>query len=163
MLPFRVELRPGSSPARELVYAATRAVVSGELPPGSPFPSVRILSHELKINPNTAQKAVAELIRSGLLEAKPGIGTLVAEWGPASPQARRELVTHELERFLVEARRVGLSRPEVQDAVAESWEELFGSAGLESEARVDSSAPSRSGAAQDEPKRASGGGERAAG
>jgi len=136
MLPFRVDLRPGSSPARELVYAATRAVVSGELPPGSPFPSVRILSHELKINPNTAQKAVAELVRSGLLEVKPGIGTLVAEWGPASPQARRELVTHELERFLVEARRVGLTLPDVRDAVADSWAELFGPAGFQSEERA---------------------------
>src|SRR5512142_1638002 len=77
MLPFRVELRAGESPYRQVVFAATRAVVAGELPAGSTFPSVRELSQALKINPNTAHKVVAELVRSGILEVRPGIGTVV--------------------------------------------------------------------------------------
>ena len=131
MLPFRVDFRPGASPYKELVYAATRAVVAGELPPGGSFPSVRILSRELKINPNTAQKAVAELIREGLLEVRPGIGTVVAEWGPATPAERSALVTEELERFLVEAKRLGLTLPEIQEAVAGAWDSLFEEVGPE--------------------------------
>ena len=47
MLPFKVVLGAGESPYRQVVYAATRAVVAGELPPGSPFPSVRELSQAL--------------------------------------------------------------------------------------------------------------------
>lgn len=129
MLPFSIELTHGKSPYRQIVYAATRAVVSGELAVGSPFPSVRTLSQSLKVNPNTAQKAVSELVRDGLLEVKPGIGTVVADWGPASPRARRALLSDELERLLVEARRLGVTRKELQDAVAEGWRELFASDG----------------------------------
>lgn len=125
MLPFRVELRSGESPYRQLVYAATKAIVAGELLPGSPFPSVRVLSQSLKINPNTAQKAVGEMIRDGLLEVRPGIGTVVATWGPATAGERRALLSEELERFLVEARRLGLTLPEIEEAVEDRWNDLF--------------------------------------
>lgn len=126
MLPFDVTLTPGESPYRQVVYAATKAVVSGDLLPGSPFPSVRVLSQALKINPNTAQKVVAELSRNGILEVHPGVGTVVAEWGPATPRERQALVAHEIEPLLVEARRLGLTLSEVQAAVRREWEDLFG-------------------------------------
>lgn len=126
MLPFDVELRPGESPYRQIVYAATKAVVSGDLSPGAPFPSVRVLSQALKVNPNTAHKVVAELVRVGILEVLPGVGTVVADRGPASTEERRALLLDDVERLLVEAKRLGLSQREVQDAVAERWRELFG-------------------------------------
>lgn len=126
MLPFQVELTHGESPYRQIVYAATRAIVSGEMSPGAPFPSVRTLSQSLKINPNTAQKAVTELVRDGMLEVKPGIGTVVAEWGPATARERRELLGDELERLLVEARRLGVTLTQLEEAVAEGWNDLFG-------------------------------------
>ena len=145
MLPFRVDLRPGSSPYRELVYAATKAVVSGELVPGSAFPSVRVLSQELKINPNTAQKAVAELVRDGLLEVRPGVGTVVSEWGPASTGERAELLRDDMERLLVESRRVGLTRPELEALVAATWDELFGEPSLDIDAAPPSEGPEQGG------------------
>ena len=55
-----------------MIYAVTRAVVTGELKPGDPFPSVRSLSQNLKINPNTAHRIVAALIERGLLVVRPG-------------------------------------------------------------------------------------------
>jgi DNA-binding transcriptional regulator YhcF (GntR family) len=128
MLPFAIDIRTGESPYKQVVYAATRAVVAGELLPGAPFPSVRILSQELKINPNTAQKAVAELKRDGLLESLPGVGMIVAQWGPASAAERRALVGSELERFLVEAKKLGMTLQEVKNAVGVSWGGLFGEA-----------------------------------
>ena len=126
MLPFDVALKPGESPYRQIVYAATKAVVSGELVPGAPFPSVRILSQALKVNPNTAHKVVGELVRAGILEVLPGVGTVVAEWGPSSPEERRLLLSEEVERLVVEARRLGLTEREVLDAVSARWAELFG-------------------------------------
>jgi GntR family transcriptional regulator len=126
MLPFEVVLTSGESPYRQIVYAATRAVVSGDLAVGAPFPSVRVLSQSLKVNPNTAQKAVAELVRAGLLEVRPGVGTVVADWGPATAAERRALLSGELERLLVEARRLGVTRRELVDAVGARWLELFG-------------------------------------
>src|SRR4051812_23666657 len=100
MLPFNVTLVAGDSPYRQIVYAATKAVVSGELSSGAAFPSVRELSQALKINPNTAQKVVAELVRDGLLEVRPGIGTVVTASRRASAAERRALMSKEVEQLV---------------------------------------------------------------
>ena len=125
MLPFSIKLAAGESPYRQIVYAATRAVVSGEILPGAPFPSVRVLSQSLKINPNTAQKAIAELVRDGMLEVKPGVGTVVAEWGPASPEERAALLSDDVERLIVEARRLGVTRRDLLISIEDCWGRLF--------------------------------------
>ena len=69
----------GISLCDQAVYAIKRASICGQMEPGEPFPSVRSLSATLKINPNTAHKVVARLTAEGLLEVKPGIGTVVAK------------------------------------------------------------------------------------
>jgi GntR family transcriptional regulator len=126
MLPFAVTIRPGESPYRQIVYAATKAVVSGELAPGAPFPSVRELSQALKINPNTAHKVVAELIRDRLLEVRPGVGTVVSNGRRATAAERRALLSSEVEQLIVEARRLGLTKQDVTNAIADRWTALFG-------------------------------------
>ena len=126
MLPFTVLLTTGESPYRQVVYAATKAVVAGELPPGSPFPSVRELSQALRINPNTAHKVVAELVRSGVLEVLPGVGTVVSERRRATADERQRLLSEEVEQLVVEAKRLGLGEEEVQAAVSARWAELSG-------------------------------------
>lgn len=126
MLPFDVVLRPGESPYRQVVYAATKAVVSGELAPGTAFPSVRELSHALKINPNTAQKVIAELTRTGLLEVRPGIGTVVTATRRGSAAERKALLAREVEQLVVEAKRLGVTRAEVTSALVARWNALFG-------------------------------------
>jgi GntR family transcriptional regulator len=105
--------------AEQVVYAVTRAVVTGQLRPGDPFPSVRALSYELKINPNTAHRIVAALTDDGLLVVRPGIGTVVS----ASPGAddRAALPDDEIERLVVEARRAGLTLQQVIALVREHW------------------------------------------
>ena len=129
MLPFDVVLRPGDSPYRQIVYAATKAVVSGELEPGAAFPSVRELSQALKINPNTAQKVIAELTRDGLLEVRPGIGTVVTTARRASAAEKRQLLAGEVEQLLVEAKRLGLTKADVTNAITAQWSALFESDG----------------------------------
>lgn len=126
MLPFKVILKSGESPYRQIVYAATRAVVSGELAAGSSFPSVREISQALKINPNTAHKVVAELVRNGMLEVLPGVGTVVTAKHRTSPEERRLLLLDEVEQLIVEAKRLGLEKENVLDAVAARWADLFG-------------------------------------
>ena len=88
MLPFTIRLRTGVSVYRQLVFAVQKAVVSGQLLPGDRFPSVRNLSQELRINPNTAQKVVRRLVDQGLLEVQPGIGTIVGRLPEATPRER---------------------------------------------------------------------------
>ena len=126
MLPFEVVLRPGESPYRQVVYAATKAIVGGDLVPGDAFPSVRELSQALKINPNTAQKVVAELVRDGLLVVQPGLGSVVARAPKGASDEKRRLLNDDVERLLVEARRLGIPRDDLQRAIDTRWTTLFG-------------------------------------
>ena len=124
MLPFTVTLRPGLSVHEQVVFAVKRAIVSGRLKPGHEFPSVRLLSRELRINPNTAHKVVATLIGDAMLEVRPGIGTFVAQRSASSSEERRLLLREDVERLAVDARHLGLDVQDVVDAVIEHWNRL---------------------------------------
>ena len=121
MPPFTISLRTGAPISEQVIYAVTRAVVSGELKAGDPFPSVRALSQDLKINPNTAHKIVAALIARGLLVVRPGIGTIVSTERPATAEDRRAILDDEAERLVVEAKRAGLSLQDVITSVRAHW------------------------------------------
>jgi GntR family transcriptional regulator len=121
MLPFTVELRSGEPIFDQVVYAVTRAIVTGQLRHDDPFPSVRTISQALKINPNTAHKIVSALIDDGLLVVRPGVGTFVATGRPATAAARRVLLDEEAERVVVTARKVGLALPDVLAAIRRHW------------------------------------------
>jgi GntR family transcriptional regulator len=123
-LPFKVQFKPGLSPYRQIVFAVEKALVCGQLRIGDPFPSVRVLSQACKINPNTAHKVIAELIRRGMLEVRPGVGTIVAPAPRALARERSLLLKEELERLVVEAKRLSLSYDELMEAVQEHWEQL---------------------------------------
>jgi len=124
MIPFRLSFQPGISLYEQVVYAAKKAVVSGQLRRGEPFPSVRTLSKELKINPNTAHKVVTHLVNEGLLEVRPGLGTVVAALPPSTAGERSRLLRTELEQLVVEAKRLGMRLNDVEDALAEHWKRL---------------------------------------
>ena len=124
MIPFRLAFRPGVSLYEQVVYAAKKAVISGQLRPGDPFPSVRALSKELKINPNTAHKVVAELTAEGLLEVLPGIGTVVAALPSSTAAERARLLGADLEHLVVEAKKFGLELDDVLEALTAHWQRL---------------------------------------
>jgi GntR family transcriptional regulator len=124
VIPFRLIPRPGVPIYEQAVYAATRAIVAGQLRAGDPFPSVRTLSRELKINPNTAHKVIGKLIADGLLESRPGIGTVVAAPPGATAAERTELLNRQIEELVVEAKRLSVGLEEVTAAIARHWERL---------------------------------------
>jgi GntR family transcriptional regulator len=119
-----VNLRPGQSIFDQVVFAAQRALISGELAEGQPFPSVRALAAELKIHPNTAHKVVQHLIQERLLEVLPGIGTVVAKAPRARPADKKRLLQEEVEALVVEAKRVGADITEVIEALRSRWGDL---------------------------------------
>jgi GntR family transcriptional regulator len=121
---FRLALRPGQSIFDQVVFAATKAFISGEFRPGQAFPSVRTLAAEFKIHPNTAHKVVQHLIQERWLEVRPGIGTVVAEAPEARAGDRKRLLQQEVEQLVVEAKRVGVELEEVVEAVEAQWARL---------------------------------------
>ncbi len=124
MIPFRLTFRPGISLYEQVVYAAKRAIISGAMRPGDPFPSVRALSKELKINPNTAHKVIGQLVAEGMLEVRVGVGTLVAALGSSSAAERSRLLKGELEQLVVEAKKLGMELDDVVQALIQHWRRL---------------------------------------
>lgn len=124
MFPFRVEFRPGVSLCEQVVYAAKKAMISGRMRPGDLFPSVRALSKELKINPNTAHKIVTQLVISGLLETRTGFGTIVAELPEASKGERTQLLEHSIEQLIVEAKKLGINKEDIFTSISMHWNRL---------------------------------------
>src|SRR5207245_4590935 len=117
MIPFRLTFQPGISIYEQVVYAAKKAVISRQMRPGDPFPSVRALSKALKINPNTAHKVISQLVAEGLIEVRPGLGAFVAEPTPSTAAERGALLKKELEQLVVEAKKLGLDLVAVTEAV----------------------------------------------
>ncbi|HEX3572921.1 MAG TPA: GntR family transcriptional regulator [Acidobacteriaceae bacterium] len=115
-------LRPGQSIFDQLVSAAQKAILSGELTEGQAFPSVRTLAADLKIHPNTAHKAVQYLIHERWLEMRPGLGTVVASVPRSLPEMQRQLMEHEIAALIAEARRIGWSADELKRAIDSGWE-----------------------------------------
>jgi DNA-binding transcriptional regulator YhcF (GntR family) len=86
--------------------------------PSSPANSVRALSKQLKINPNTAQKVVARLADAGLLEIGPGSVAIIAKRASVTKAERKNLLGQQFEELVVEGKRLGIDLQEMQEAIA---------------------------------------------
>src|SRR3954467_3692705 len=126
MLPFSIDLKSGLPVAEQILFAVKKAVVAGQLRPGDKFPSVRVLSQELRVNPNTAHKVIAALVTEGVLVTTPAVGSIVAEPAAGGKKERAELLGADVERLVVEAKKLGLDLDGVQAAVAAHWRKLGG-------------------------------------
>ena len=86
--------------------------MSGTLPLGEKLPSVRELSTQLTINPNTIQRAYRELEAAGYLISVPGKGSFAAESSPLQAQKKQELLA-QIRSLAREAIVLGATRDEL--------------------------------------------------
>ena len=84
----------------QLVERLKTEIVSGVYPPGGRLPSVRELAATASVNPNTMQKAFAELERTGLIITMRTSGRIVTEDTAMINDARRELAEEQISQFL---------------------------------------------------------------
>jgi len=124
VIPFGFTLQSGIPVHEQVAFAAKKAMISGRLRPGDPFPSVRALSKAMKIHPNTAHKVIAQLTAEGLLEVRPGIGTVVLQPPPVRRSERSRLLGREVEQLTVEAKKLGLTLDDLHAAIDENWHRL---------------------------------------
>ena len=107
----------------QLVEQLKRRIVTGDYPPGSKLPSVRELAAEAAVNPNTVQRAFAELERSGLIYTQRATGKFVTDDAPAILDARRQLASAQIEAFLSAMRSMGYLPGEAVSMLEQAVEE----------------------------------------
>jgi len=94
----------------QLCEFLTMAIVSGELQPGQRLTTVRELAAETGVNPNTAQRAVAELERRGLVYSRRTVGRFVTEDAERIESERQALAEEHGRAFLAAMEKLGFNR-----------------------------------------------------
>ena len=94
----------------QLVARLQEQIVSGAYPPGSKLPSVRDLAADAGVNPNTVQRAFAELERLGLIYTQRTSGKFVTEDAAAIDAARRALAEGQTRQYLAAMSALGFDR-----------------------------------------------------
>ncbi|MCR4762779.1 MAG: GntR family transcriptional regulator [Lachnospiraceae bacterium] len=107
-----IDWRDGRPIYEQIVENIKRLILMDVLRPGEQLPSVRSLAMENGTNPNTVQKAYAELERQGFSYTVRGRGVFVADAAACRDRRRTELVEH-LTGILAEAAEVGLDPGEL--------------------------------------------------
>ncbi|MFB9692403.1 GntR family transcriptional regulator [Amorphoplanes digitatis] len=113
MIEFHLDARSGVAPYLQLVQQVRHALRLGVLNEGDKLPTVKEVVAKVAINPNTVLKAYRELEYSGLVSARPGLGTFVTRTLGNDSVAHQPL-RKELERWLTEARAAGLDDESIE-------------------------------------------------
>jgi len=115
--------RPIYQQIRDMMIAE---IISGRWKEEECIPSIRTLSMELDVNPNTVLHTLNELRNEGILESERGIGNKVVKG--AAEQLVRGLKNyfeeHEIGVFVRRARLLGFDRKALCEAIERSWNEI---------------------------------------
>ena len=96
----------------QLIEQIKVGIVTGVFPRGERLPSVRDLATEAGVNPNTMQRAMAELERDGLVYSQRTAGRFVTEDENVIQQAKRSLAERHIKTFLAAMSRLGFQEEE---------------------------------------------------
>ena len=106
----------------QLVERIQMQIVSGQYLPGGKLPSVRDLAAVAAVNPNTMQKAFAELERSGLIITQRTNGRTVTEDEEMIRKIRAELAREHVDMFFAKMKELGYSEQDAVDLVKKKYE-----------------------------------------
>lgn len=106
----------------QLVEIIQMQIVSGYYPPGGKLPSVRDLAAVAAVNPNTMQKAFAELERSGLIITQRTNGRSVTEDEEMINGIRQNMAKDHMEAFFTKMKELGYSKSDIIALIEKSYE-----------------------------------------
>ena len=117
---FKLE---GSRPIwQQLAEQLTVRIVTGIYPAGSHFPTVRDLASEAGVNPNTMQRAMAQLETDGLVITNRTAGRTVTDREEVLSEMRRHLALERTEEYLNDLRSLGFDREEALEMIRREGE-----------------------------------------
>lgn len=105
----------------QLVERIQMQIVSGYYPPGGRLPTVRDLAAEASVNPNTMQKAFAELERSGLIVTQRTNGRTVTEDSGLIDSVRGDMAQLHVKAFVSGMKELGFTREQIEELVERSF------------------------------------------
>lgn len=106
----------------QLVSEFSRRIVVGQWPSGARVPGVRELAAELGVNPNTAQRALAELERQGLCRSERTAGRFVTDEADRIDALRAELAHDAAAEFIGRVRGLRMPQDQAQQLIKERWD-----------------------------------------
>lgn len=107
----------------QIIERVQMDIITGRYQPGDKLPSVRDLAQEAAVNPNTMQKALSELERSGLIYSQRTSGRFITEDKELIHQMKKELATAEVSAFVAHMKQLGITPEEIRQLLAETIEE----------------------------------------
>ena len=96
-------------------------IIAGVYQPGQKLPSVRDLAAEASVNPNTMQKALTELERSGLVYTQRTSGRFITEDISKMTELKEQLAREQIQLFLKNMEQLGLSRDDIRRLLEKEW------------------------------------------
>jgi GntR family transcriptional regulator len=125
MIEFHLDARSGVATYLQIVQQVKAALRLGVLDVGDQLPTVREVVADLAINPNTVAKAYRDLEREGLVVARPGRGTFIADTLAAPSLQHHEALRRELERWLAAAVHAGLDEESIRALISNTLREAL--------------------------------------
>ena len=107
----------------QIIERVQMDIITGPYQPGDKLPSVRDLAQEAAVNPNTMQKALSELERSGLIYSQRTSGRFITEDKELIHQMKKELAAAEVSAFVAHMKQLGITPEEIRQLLAETIEE----------------------------------------
>ena len=107
----------------QLMETITAAIASGTLAAGSRRPSVREMAAQAGVNPNTMQRALAELEREGLLYSQRTAGRFVTDQSDRITQKRKELAMQQIRIFLSSMKEMGYTSEQTLNLIQQAIKE----------------------------------------
>lgn len=107
----------------QIIERVQMDIITGRYQPGDKLPSVRDLAQEAAVNPNTMQKALSELERSGLIYSQRTSGRFITEDKELIHQMKKELAAAEVSAFVAHMKQLGITPEETRQLLAETIEE----------------------------------------
>ena len=126
MIEFHLDTRSGVSPYQQLVQQVRRALRLGLLVQGDQLPTVKEVVAQIAINPNTVLKAYRELEHTGLVAARPGVGTFVTATLSGDSLAAHGPLRRDLHRWLAKARDAGLDDESIEALFQDTFRAVSG-------------------------------------
>jgi GntR family transcriptional regulator len=97
-------------------------MAKGQLEPGQEIPSRRELANQLKINPNTAQRAYKEMEEQGLIFTERNLPSRITKDEHVLKMVREELIGEAVEAFVLSVRSINAPIDEVLNLVKKKYE-----------------------------------------